>query len=508
MSGNYWTDWNQNKRIDDAEQQLAAERRARSRLSEQMRNQQGSLQGQIDRLTRALVALVEHEDIRAELGQYADAAACRRHAREVVSTVVMTGGSALHGSVEPADVPGYWLAAAARGVASIARGDARGEDLLVEARRRDPERTALFLSLLSAQTRDPRWAPDQLDPLLPDQPVITAVQRQLWLAIADGRLAPTGSDARDALAAALSQQVGAVGAGATQVRQWLAQEAGTRPGDLPVEQAAGQLGALRRVLASGARVASAETRPPADPATESEDPLADCLRSLVDQGSPAEGDILDRMATVRIDLGFLDEQSATMASAWSAPAGDVLDLLLDDLRDPADSPLFALALRVLAPTFTTLSDDLARRAAEPSVASQPVQVVGETITVTATGATSPWQAPVAAGVLKRNPLNPLLVPIGVALLVVGVVCVGLVLVAGGFLVLAVAGILGGAGTLFAALKERRDLQDAQAATTRSTERTIEQTAARIAGEQESSANAASSAQEHLRAIRETLGAPA
>ncbi|WP_278258078.1 hypothetical protein [Nocardioides convexus] len=63
-----WTDWTQNRRIADAEEALDAERRARSRLSEQMRQQQGNLQGRLDRLTRAMVALIEHEDIRAEPG--------------------------------------------------------------------------------------------------------------------------------------------------------------------------------------------------------------------------------------------------------------------------------------------------------------------------------------------------------------------------------------------------------------------------------------------------------
>lgn len=513
VSGNYWTDWNQDKRIDETAQQLAAERRARSRLSEQMRNQQGNLQGQIDRLTRALVALVEHEDIRAELGQYADAAACRRYAREVVSTVVVTGGAALRGSVEPADVPGYWLAAAARGVAAIAQGEARGEDLLVEARHRDPHRTALFLSLLGAQTRDARWGTGNLTSVLPDQPTVTAVQRQLWLAVADGRLAPTDIDAPAALAAALTQQVAAVGApGVERVREWLTQEAATSPGELPTEQAAGQLNALRRVLTSGPRAATNGGSTASDAtadhtAAESEDPLADCLRSLVDQGSPAEGDILDRMATVRVDLGFLDERSATMAADWSAPAGEVVDLLLADLRAPIDSSVALLALRVLTPTFAALADDLGRRSAEPAATSHQVHVGGETINVTATGATSAWQAPVSAGVAKRHPVNPLLVPIGVGLVIVGVVCLGLTFVARGFLVLAVAGILGGGGALFAALRERRDLQEAQVATARSTERSIEQASARLVSEQERSAAATRNAQEHLRAVKEALAVP-
>lgn len=520
MSNNYWADWQQNKRIDAAEEQLAAERRARNRLVEQMRTQQGNLQGQIDRLTRALVALVEHEDIRAELGQYADAAGCRRYAREVVSTVVVTGGAALRGAVDPADVPGYWLAAAARGVAAIARGGAGGEALLTEAGHRDPQRTALFLSLLSAQTRDPRWATSPLDLILPDQPSVSVAQREVWLAIADGRLAPTHTDAVAELVSALTNLVAADADAAEQVAAWLRDEAGTDRDALHGEQAAAQLNALRRVLASGARAdvshdptiaavlhadrsadRSADTDPP--PVHTSEDPLADCLRSLVDEGSPAEGDILDRMATVRVDLGFLDERTATMAADWSSPVGDVLALLLSDLED-ADSPRFAVACQVLAPTLLPLADHLGRQAAVPVEDTRALKVVGGIVTVDTTGATAEWQSGVLAGVATRNPVNKLLVPIGAGLIVVGVVFAGLTFVAQGWLVLAVAGILGGAGTLFAAHRERTELAEEQERSLRSTERSIVIAAETLQADKARGVTAAAAAQEHLTAVRDGL----
>lgn len=520
MSNNYWADWKQDKRIDEAEEQLRAERRARSRLSEQMRTQQGNLQGQIDRLTRAFVALVEHEDIRAELGQYADAAGCRRYAREVVSTVVVTGGATLRGTVESADVPGYWLAAAARGVAARARGEAGGDELLAEARHRDPRRTALFQSLLSAQTRDPRWASEQLDLVLPDQPAVSAAQRQVWLAVADGRLRPPAGDAEELLVAALGRQVAAAGTPATErVTVWLEEQSGALRDMLSAERAAARLATLRQVLASGtggrtpseptiAAFLGADASEQSDPgpAQEAEDPLADCLRSLVDEGSPAEGDILDRMAAVRIDLGFLDEGTATMQSAWSAPVGDVVDLLLADLED-ASAPRFALACRALAPLLRTIADDLGRQAAVPIADTRPVKVVGEVITVGTDGATSSWQDGVAAGVLRRHPINPLLLPLGVALLVAGVLGVALAFVAPGWTVLALAGVLGGAGTLFAALRERRVLADLQARTRTTTDGEIEVAIASILDDRARSATAAGQAHEHLRAVRDVLGAP-
>src|SRR5690606_6972443 len=146
------------------------------------REQQGNLEGQIKRLTTALVALIEHEDIRAELGQYSDAANCRRYARDVVSTVVVTGGAALRGSVVPREVPGYWLSSAAQGVAAVAQGEPGGEDLLVRARREDPLRSATFLAMLGAATHDDRWAGADLGRALPDGASVSAAQRQIWLA--------------------------------------------------------------------------------------------------------------------------------------------------------------------------------------------------------------------------------------------------------------------------------------------------------------------------------------
>ncbi|WP_182378403.1 hypothetical protein [Nocardioides sp. WS12] len=517
MSDNYWADWQQNKRIDAAEEQLALERRARNRLSEQMRTQQGNLQGQIDRLTRALVALVEHEDIRAELGQYADAAGCRRYAREVVSTVIVTGGAALRGAVDPADVPGYWLAAAARGVAATARGDAGGDALLTEAGHRDPQRAALFLSLLSAQTRDPRWATSPLERVLPDQPAISVAQREIWLAIADGRLAPTHTDAVAELVAALTQQVAAQADAADQVATWLQAEAGTTRDALAAEQAATQLNTLRQVLASGARsdrgavepdsmiaaVLRADRSAEPAPVATSEDPLADCLRSLVDEGSPAEGDILDRMATVRVDLGFLDERTATMTADWSSPVGDVVALLLSDLED-ADSPRFAVARQVLTPTLLPLADQLARQAAVPVEDTRPVKVAGGIATVDTTGATAAWQAGVLEAVTRRNPINPFLLPIGAGLIMLGLVFAGLTFVATGWLVLAIAGILGGAGALFASFRERTDLAEEKERTLRSTERDLAVAAETLRADKARGVTAAAAAQEHLSAVRDTL----
>ncbi|MDQ6526258.1 hypothetical protein RB608_21745 [Nocardioides sp. LHD-245] len=512
-----WGDWKQDQRIEEAEAQLAAERHARNRLAEQMRAQQGNTQAQLDRLTRALVALVEHEDIRSELGQYADAAACRRYAREVVSTVVATGGAALRGSAEPADVPGYWLAAAARGVAATARGEAGGAALLEEAALRDRGRTALLLTLLGALTRDPRWAPAPTsgDGVLPDAVVVTQAQRQVWLAIAEGRLPGAFTDD---LVEALGHRVAATGsAGPDEVAAWLE---GRVPGArraLPAEKAAAQLEVLHQVLSTGAPApASAGAEPPAaadttdttaaaDAArTASEDPLADCLRSLIDEGSPGEAEILDRMATARADMGFLDERVAADTAVWNASAGDVLSLLLRDLAAPVTDGRYAVARSALAPVLGAIGDELVQQAALPAADTRTVEVVGEVLTVDREGAEAGWQQRVAAGFDRRHPRDRRLFPAGLAVLGLGAVCCLLVLVAGGFLLVGLLGGCVGAGLVVAALHQRRTLDQGRSSTLAATGRQIDQEAAAVRDASERSAAAASRASDLHRSVSGAL----
>ncbi|GAA1507997.1 hypothetical protein [Nocardioides humi] len=511
MSDNYWTDRRQDKRIEEAEAQLASERRARNRLAEQMRAHQGNTQAQLDRLTRAFVALVEHEDIRSELGQYADAAACRRYAHEVVSTVVATGGATVRGSVEPADVPGYWLVPAARGVAAGARGETDGSTLLEEAAQRDPGRTALFLTLLGALTRDPRWTPGQTAGVLPDAVTVTQAQREVWLAVADDRL-PAGL--ADALADALGRQVTATGsAGPDEVAAWLEARAGGSPRDLAAERAVAQLEVLHQVLTAGAAApsepatgATATAAGDAEGTTEPEDPLTDCLRSLVDEGSPGEADILDRMATVRADMGFLDERLASGAPGWNTPAGDVLSLLLHDLAEPVGSGRYAVARRALAPVLRGLGDELAQQAAVAPPETQTVEVVGEVLTVSRDGAASDWQQRVVAGFDRRNPLDRRMLPAGLALLGLGAVSCVLGLVSGGFVLLGVLLLCAGGGLAGAAMLKQRELTRLRAATVESTDRKIGQQAASVRDHGERSTAAATRAYELHRSVSDLLGA--
>ncbi|WP_278258077.1 hypothetical protein [Nocardioides convexus] len=226
---------------------------------------------------------------------------------------------------------------------------------------------------------------------------------------------------------------------------------------------------LQRLLA-GERLPGDE---PAETSAEtSEDPLADCLRSLVDEGSPAEGDILERMAAARADLGFLDERVGARAATWSTPTGDVLDLLLADLAEPAGSGRHRLALRVLSPLLGTTADRLATAAATSLAPTRAATVLGQTIDVQAGGAVRDWRPDVLAAAARRTPRQPHLLPGGIAALAVGVVAIGLAFVASGFAVLAVAALLGGAAAVVTALTQARRQRAAQESAVRSGERQV------------------------------------
>jgi len=509
VSDNYWTDRRQDLRIEEAEAQLHAERRARSRLAEQLRAQQGNTQAQLERHTRAFVALVDHEDIRSELGQYADAAACRRYAREVVSTVVATGGAALRDSAEPADVPGYWLAAAARGIAATARGEAGGADLLAEAELRDAGRTALFRALLGAVTRDPRWAPERLAGVLPDAVTVTHAQRHVWIAVAEGRLPAPFTEA---LHTALTGRIAATGdAGPDEVAAWLEGRAAIHRNALAAERATAQLEVLHRVLTAGGddlREDDPDDEGPTEVAAGSEDPLADCLRSLVDEGSPGEADILDRMAVARADMGFLDERTTTDAPTWNAPAGDVLSLLLSDLAAPTTSGRYAAARRALTPVLHRIADELAQQAAVPAPEARTVEAAGESLTVRGEGAPHDWRQRVTSAFDRRYPQDRRMLPIGLGVLGLGVLCCLLGFVAGGFVLLGGLAVCIGGGVALAAIVKRRELDRNRDATLAAAERELDREAAVVRDHAARSSTAAARGAELQRAVAGELVAAA
>ena len=499
---NYWTDWSQNARIDAAEAEIAAQRRARARLADQLREQHGDLQAQLDRLTEAFVALLAHEDIRGELAQHSDAAAVRRYARELVAALVVTGHGVVRTSAEPADVPGYWLAAVVRGITRA--GEDAGAGLLDEAVRRDPRRTAAFLTLLDCVTRQVRWSGGHLARVLPQEASVDRVQRQTWLAVADDRLGP---GARAELERALGAAVAVLEPG--QVDEAISARL-VRDSDA-ADPAPRRLARLRALVegvdpdvvedadVAGARrvrlPALAAEEPAADPDPAPEDPLADVLRDLVDAGSPAEGDILFRMAEARQQLGYVEPDRA--AADPMAPAGNLLDLLVDDLARPTATPgggtpedgtpgggTHGVALRVLAPAIERVAAALEAEADAPAPHSRRVDVGRDQVEVSTAGAAPGWEdaARRYADSIHEPPRWPR--PAALVCLVLGLGAVGLGLAAPGWFVLAVV-LLAGAGGL--ALHDNWQRNAAKEAATVLVQRAaekIEQTAQALrAGEQ-------------------------
>lgn len=502
-----------NERLDEL---AAAQARSRSRLAEQMRKETGSLQAQIDRLTEAFVAFVEYEDIRGELNQHVDAAAVRRYAREVVATTVMTGGSQLGSLTAPADVLGYWLAPAARGIALAVTGSgAEADDALADALRRDPTRAATFLVLLDALRREPRWGVAHLAAALPQDAAVTRGQRATWLAAAEGRL---GGDARRTLVATLTRLAGSPGPDA------LVDLLGSPTGN-STQRAVRRLARLRELVtgAPGAvgtddatapstmpRDADTAANSPEEAGSTTEDPIADCLRSLVDEGAPSEADVLDRMKAARERMGFASTTPA--AGRWDDPAGDVLDLLLGDLAEPgaAGRPLHAVALEVLAPLLRSTADALEQDAIAAPAPERTLTVLRENVVVTESGATDPtWPERVSAAVRARNPRPAWRRPAaygGAALAAVAAVLA--VVVAPGFWVLAI-GLGVGAGVLL-----QQDLSAAGRArstvesTVSNATRDIAAASTAIVRDREAAASARTSAAEHRTAIHRALAADA
>ncbi|CAN5684024.1 hypothetical protein BH11ACT8_BH11ACT8_31830 [soil metagenome] len=422
------------------EETRASEARARSNLANQLRREAGNLQSQIDRLTDAFVAFVEYEDVRSGLQDYADAAACRKYAREVVPNLVVTGGTGLAGLPQHAEVPGYWLSSAVRGLVSIAdAGTGIGSARLAEARRCDDLRTSLLLVLVDALRREQRFSGEEhLAAVLPQSAGMTNVDRALWRAVADGRL---GDAALATYEERLRSLLGTPDPAA--VDEWVGSLV-PRHRDRPEQIRASQtIGQLERLLVDGIAAPTTYAVEPAstdDPAGggAAEDPLAEMLRSLVDQGAPGETEILTRMTEVRSQMGFVEAERTD--NRWDAPAGELLELLLQDLGG-SDVPAGrrGLAARLLAPALEPVVERLRLEAALPPQ-DQQVHASGVTIDITVAGPTeSDWRAQLEQVVRRHHDVPAALRPAGFGALAVGALGLVLMVLDPGWVVLGLAG---------------------------------------------------------------------
>ena len=356
----------------------------------------------------------------------------------------------------------YWLSWAVRGLVTTATGG-DGTTELSRAHQLDPQRTSLLVVLIDAIRREVRFSEGRLDDALPTTSEVTTSQRALWLAIADGHLDDTATATleaglRDALGtpdpAALEEwarsQVPpkrdhpeAIRAArtVTVLAAMLDGAGGADPvGDPAADQGADQGDEVGGPTAWSARSAEA-TEPGA-----TEDPLAELVRSVVDEGAPGESDILDRMAEIRGRMGFVEERDTE--GRWSTPVGSVGDLLLADLGSDSTSPgARALARRLLGPFLSPVVTTLLAEAA-PAPLNRKVSVSGEGVIVSPDGPVDPtWRATLEQKIDRDTVVSPALRPAGYGALGVGVLGLLLAILAPVWLLLALVGLGVGAAVL-------------------------------------------------------------
>ncbi|MEZ5412221.1 MAG: hypothetical protein R2761_29585 [Acidimicrobiales bacterium] len=355
------------------------ERSERYRLAKQ----QGTLEERLNRLADDVHRLVELSDLRDELDFFADNEAVRRRVRTALVAMELLGPSGRPMAPPSAidlrdDTADYWLGPATRSLPRVLGGaEPELDPDVVEARRRDPERTDRFLALVLTLTGDGARAGALVPALLGPVPggQVSTVQRALWLAAASGSFGP---DARTAVADWLARQTPAspeAPAGSSErssadAERWAAraQPLGPDPTHtallkrLPGPVARVYEGPLRAawgleaLMAQRSAAFAAWSEPPAgtgiDDAIRAR--LQGALVAVVDEGAPAEAPLLRRAEALRRQLRTEGEAAAGSGPELpdpDAPAGRLTDLLLDDaLPPPATPPTSANPVGASPPT--------------------------------------------------------------------------------------------------------------------------------------------------------------
>lgn len=403
---NSWTDYSQNRKIRDLEEtldsthaQMASERR---RMRSELTHIRGSLEQRLDRVSATLDAFVELSDVRATLSMF-DAAAIARH-----RTLQMLDGAA-PSRLDLADVPGYWLVPAARGLHALLSDDVGAARVRFdEAARCDAARARHFAALATALTRAEHaraMGEDVTADLLPHLPdpeeKVTRGQRALWLLTADGAF---GDDAREHLLLSTVRRwssrgvtvpaVGSLAAPASSAapstrpaRRGGSGGSGRSTGDSGIARREGALGRLTALRESVARITAlgVDEGPEAlAPDRVSAEFLTESLRVLVEEGSAEEAPLIARANTLRAVV----ESSGGGSSLplWTDEVGTVAALLGDDLTRqdaPPHRRTFALVLQRSA--VMDSADQLVGEATAPIEDSTQVTVQGGKVTVTSAG---------------------------------------------------------------------------------------------------------------------------
>jgi len=381
LSGGDWADVKQNRRIQDLEHSHAAQVAAvRTSLSRQT----SALDSRVDRLERALLAFVELEDTRAALNEFADAAAARRFARDLANRLLGADAPAA-APTPPADLPGYWLSPAVRAVvADLYPGSGDPVALRAEARARDDERAELFdvcVGAIGAREREvagevPRWFPHGVD--------LVRAERAMATEVARGRF---GDAARTALVARLAEvrdahavhEVAAFVVPDLAGRTQAPRAGGPQVGPDAVQAAAGL--AELAALVAPADAPTAAARPPLR-----DDPLAELLAVLINEGAPGEAPVLHRMATIRTSLAGVGVPEPPPMQMVADPDGTVWAMLAGWLADRDTPSTHAVARAVLAPVIVHIAESLEQAASLVPPATRSLTVAGTTLVVGLDGA--------------------------------------------------------------------------------------------------------------------------
>jgi hypothetical protein len=430
VSDDWWTDYRQNRRIEALQGEVEAaysyaasrSRALQSRLSEV----QGTLERRLDRLARSFDAFVELSDIRLELAVFDREAAVRHRTRRLLMGLAQ--GADDPPPLDLDDCPGYWLKPAAEALSALMRGDASAEKFAAEAVERDADRTTLFLTLGLATAGRYAEAVPWLSRSLPSLgTTVTAVQRQLWIACADGAF---GEPGREHIRRRLTELIDEMPENASEQqrsnwRQAVSGGASRRtslPRELQNEKALTEpplIGAQLTVLRTKVEAALR----PFDAAPASD--FAALLNTLVDEGAPEERDLVARARELR---QIIETGGAEQPPAWDAPAGETLTLLRGDMFERVAPGPRALAAEVGARWISSIAANLAERASVPPPRELDLRVYGHALRVSTDGA--PMLAEAQARIDADKAVSPTGERLGMAVGLAGVLVLVLTAVAG------------------------------------------------------------------------------
>jgi hypothetical protein len=432
VSDDWWIDYRQNRRIEELQGEVQAAygyAASRSRaLQSRLSQVQGSLERRLDRLATSFDAFVELSDIRLELAVFDREATVRHRARRLLMGLA-------RGASDPPplgldDCPGYWLKPAAEGLSALVRGDdSAAEKYTAEAIERDEDRTTLFLTLGLATAGRYSEAVPWLSRTLPALgATVTTVQRQLWIASADGAFGEPGrahierrlTEVLDEMPPEAADQHGerwrqAVVGRPGKTRSSLPRELQNQAGLTEPPVMAERLAALRAKIE--------EALQPVDAAPAAD--FVSLLTTLVDEGGPEERALVARARELRqiIESGGTEQQVA-----WDAPAGETLDLLRGDMFERSAPGARALAAKVGGRWLRSATDALARKATARPPEAVDVRLYGRPLRVGLEGSAD--LAAAQEDIERAAEVSPTGERLGIAVALAGVVVLVLTIAAG------------------------------------------------------------------------------